>query len=204
VSRDGLGEKWLRRLHRITGLDIHHASASGYDVQFTTTDHRHGWLDMKAWKYDPDGDKVWGLSDGCPNFTSCQAFKESSVTTTRQRMTTIGRVPDGIAESPVMLAALRKIAVDGWRERVAALPGAAAVGDPEVTTPDNVLYGCEIIDADDEPILDEDGQPAVDRDRLFMHVSGWVDLPQDVFDQQEAEAEALRATALAAYAERQQ
>lgn len=76
MSRDGLGEKWLRRLHRITGLDIYHASASGYDVQFTTADHRHGWLDMKALRYDPDGGAVWGMSDGCPNFTSCQVFKE--------------------------------------------------------------------------------------------------------------------------------
>jgi hypothetical protein len=157
---------------------------------------------MKAWKYDPDGGAVWGMSDECPNFTSCQVFKEPRVTTTtRQRMTTIGRVPDGLAASPVMLDALLAHAADDWRERVMVLPGAVVVGDPDVTTSDNLLYNSEITDADGRPVLDEDGRPVVDRDRLFVQVSGWVDLPWDVWER--VEAEAGRVASLAAFAERQ-
>lgn len=94
MSRDELGEKWLRRLHRITGLDIHHASASG--------------------------------------------------------------------------------------------------------------YGCEILDANDDPVFDDDGRPVLDRDRLVMFVAGWVDLPQDVWERSVAEDEARRLAALSAFMERRQ
>ncbi len=49
-----------------------HASAAGYGINFTTIDHRHGWFDMKAWKY-PDDRPMWGLYDPgeAECFTSC-------------------------------------------------------------------------------------------------------------------------------------
>lgn len=123
---------------------------------------------------------------------------------TRQRLHAIRPVPDGIADSDVMLDAFRRLTLDNWRERVADLPGAVVVGDPEVTTSDNMRYGCEILDADDNPYLDDDGRPVLDLDRLVMFVVGWVDLPQDVWERSVAEDEARRVAALAAFAERQQ
>lgn len=71
MSRNGLGPRWIRRLTRLTGLDVIHGSASGYGIEFTTTGHRHGWFDMKTWRYG--GGPTWGLYEEgyCPRFTSC-------------------------------------------------------------------------------------------------------------------------------------
>lgn len=125
------------------------------------------------------------------------------MTTTRQRLVIIGRVPDEWASSQ-RLATFRRVAVWWWWERIAELPGAIAVDDPEVATSDNMLYGCEIVGPDNHPILDRNGQSVIDQDRLIMRVSGWVDLPQDVFDSAEPEDEARRIAALSAIAERRQ
>ena len=71
MSRNGLGPRWIRRLTRLTGLGVVHGSASGYGIEFTTWDHRHGWFDMKTWRYG--GGPVWGLYEEgrCPGFVSC-------------------------------------------------------------------------------------------------------------------------------------
>jgi hypothetical protein len=52
-----LGPRWIRRLERITGLQVVHASGNGgYAFLFTTDDHQHGWYDMKTgeWDIDPE------------------------------------------------------------------------------------------------------------------------------------------------------
>jgi hypothetical protein len=102
--------------------------------------------------------------------------------TVRRRYSTIGRVPDEIADTPALLDAICDHMADGWRERVAAMPGAATTGGLEITTSDNLHYGCEILDDCDSPVLDDDGVPLVDRDKLVVRVSGWVDVPLDLFE----------------------
>ena len=71
-----LGPKWRRRLRTITGLPVVHGSSAGYSVVFTTADHRHGWFDMRPWKYSQDRlvRPLWGLySDAeTQHFTSCR------------------------------------------------------------------------------------------------------------------------------------
>lgn len=121
----------------------------------------------------------------------------------RRRWTGLRPVPDGIADSPAMLETLRRLTRESWLEQVADLPGAVPVGEPEITMSGNVLYGCEIVDSAGNPVLDETGRPATDRDRLFMRVSGWVDVPRDVYEASEAEGEARRLAALARHTERQ-
>lgn len=60
-----LGEKWVRRLRRITGEDIVWAVGNGgYVFGFTTADHRHGWYDKKT--------DEWGWEEGrIMHATSC-------------------------------------------------------------------------------------------------------------------------------------
>lgn len=66
-----LGPKWMRRIRRVTGLDVVHASGfGGYVFQFTTTDHVHGWFDLKAYRNTED--EIWGLYDTCPRYASCR------------------------------------------------------------------------------------------------------------------------------------
>jgi hypothetical protein len=60
-----LGPRWLRRIERITGLTVVHGSGGGgYDLNFTTDDHRHGQINATT--------KEWFVSEGCPGYTSCQ------------------------------------------------------------------------------------------------------------------------------------
>ncbi len=75
MGMSGLGPKWIRRLSRLTGEDVIHGSAQGYHVEFTTAGHRHGWFDMKAWKYPGTG-QVWGLygEDHRCQFVSCRVL----------------------------------------------------------------------------------------------------------------------------------
>ncbi len=71
MCRAALGPKWIRRIHRITGLPIAWASGNGsYVFQFTTADHRHGWFNLKA--YRSGAAPIWQLYDGCPHFSSCR------------------------------------------------------------------------------------------------------------------------------------
>lgn len=119
----------------------------------------------------------------------------------RRRFTTIGRIRDDLAADPTTLGMYRGLALTQWHSRVDDLPGALAVGEPEITVSDNLHYGCETVGEDDTPILGEAGQPVLDRDRLVMRVSGWVDMPQEVWER--AEGEARRLAAQARHAERQ-
>lgn len=46
-----LGGRWRRRIERVTGLSVVHASgAGGYEFEFTTSDHEHCWFDLKAYR----------------------------------------------------------------------------------------------------------------------------------------------------------
>lgn len=66
-----LGPRWRRRIAMATGLEIAWASGGGaYEFNFTTTDHRHGVFNLKAYRGYTDG-PVWWLVDKCPNFSSC-------------------------------------------------------------------------------------------------------------------------------------
>lgn len=80
-----LGKKWTRRISRATGLILHWANGSGgYVHNFTTTGHRHGRLDLKAytaWRRAghsvediPADAGVWVLDPPgtCPGFSSCE------------------------------------------------------------------------------------------------------------------------------------
>jgi len=60
-----VGIKWRRRIERVTGLTVVHASGNGgYWLCFTTDDHRHGRINTTT--------KDWYLEDGCPGFMSCR------------------------------------------------------------------------------------------------------------------------------------
>jgi hypothetical protein len=89
VSRAALGKAWLRRLRRVTGLDIVWASGNaGYVFEFTTADHRHGQFDLKA--YRNGGAEVWWLYDRCPNFTSCYEVLGVTYVSTPPRAASLG------------------------------------------------------------------------------------------------------------------
>lgn len=64
-----LGEKWLRRVSRETGLNVVYGSSyGGYVHNFTTADHRHGVIDIRTMQ--------WELLEQCPRFASCQKLFE--------------------------------------------------------------------------------------------------------------------------------
>jgi hypothetical protein len=67
-----LGPRWVRRMREITGQNVVRAWAhGGYCHDFVTTDHRHGWLDLKAYRGVTDG-PVWGWTIEVPfHYSSC-------------------------------------------------------------------------------------------------------------------------------------
>lgn len=68
MSRQVLGAKWIRRIERVIGQKVYHASANGgYWHDFTTEDHRHGQINSSTL------DVEW--LNVCPRFTSCDRFK---------------------------------------------------------------------------------------------------------------------------------
>jgi hypothetical protein len=70
MGLQSLGPRKVRRLARITGLDIVHAVAGGgYTYGFVTSDHRHGWYEMKTgeWALEDPGDDA----DPYAHWSSC-------------------------------------------------------------------------------------------------------------------------------------
>lgn len=61
-----LGQRWIRRIARVTGHDIVWAVGRGsYTHVFTTADHRHGVIEATP-PYD------WAFLDECPHLASCR------------------------------------------------------------------------------------------------------------------------------------
>lgn len=64
MSRQVLGQRWLRRISRMVGEVVVHGSANGtYYHEFTTESHRHGWVKSDASEF--------GWHTTCPRYTSC-------------------------------------------------------------------------------------------------------------------------------------
>ena len=62
MSLAPLGDRWLRRIARTTGLHVVRGSTScGYTHRFITADGHAGWFDVKEYRRDPTSPKVWGL-----------------------------------------------------------------------------------------------------------------------------------------------
>lgn len=75
MSAQSLGPRWIRRLRRVTGLDVVRGwSHGGYDLAFATADHQHGWFDIKAYRGVTSG-QAWGIEepDQVVHYSSCPA-----------------------------------------------------------------------------------------------------------------------------------
>lgn len=71
MSSQRLNARSIRRIERVTGLEILRAwSHGGYIFDFVTPDHRHGWIDKKSgeWGWEPPGRLV--------HYTSCSEFDQ--------------------------------------------------------------------------------------------------------------------------------
>lgn len=73
MAAQRLNARSTRRLGRITGLDniIRGWGHGGYVHGFVTSDHRHGWADIRTgeWGYDEDPFHYTSCSEMFPGFS---------------------------------------------------------------------------------------------------------------------------------------
>jgi hypothetical protein len=82
-------------------------------------------------------------------------------------------ISDTLADDPGFMDILSEYATYQWTDAVARL-GGTPVGDaPTVRTEANMFYGSVIYGPDDEPLLDDDGEPIVDHTKMILTVHGW-------------------------------
>jgi hypothetical protein len=71
VSAQLLGQKWLRRAQRITGLTpIRGWAHGGYVMDFVTQEHVHFWIDSKT--------NQWDTFNSSSHYTSCRQFEKEN------------------------------------------------------------------------------------------------------------------------------
>jgi hypothetical protein len=74
VGAQRLNDRSTRRIARSTGLDVVRAwSSGGYEFDFVTADHRHGWWSKR------DGSWGWAGDDVTPHYSSCADLFPPSV-----------------------------------------------------------------------------------------------------------------------------
>lgn len=93
-----------------------------------------------------------------------------------EKFTTVIPVVDEIANDEQLLAGFEAMALDEWYAELDR-HGTTPTGDPTVTREPNPTYGYTITDARGTPILDQAGQAGVDRNKLYIYVTGWATRP---------------------------